>query len=114
MMRIIQQEPEFAKLVISYLLSRIVRIEEDFVDQICHPSEKRLARILLLLARFGSQSESKSAVLKVSQQTLAEMMVGTTCSRVSDFMNEFRKMGFIHYGEACRCIGGYSPSPRQE
>ena len=94
--RIIRQEPAFAKLVISYLLSRIVRIEEDFVDQIFNPSEKRLARILLLLARFGKPSPRNSAVLKVSQQTLAEM-VGTTRSRVSFFMNRFRKMGFIHY-----------------
>lgn len=96
MLRIIQQEPGFAKLVISYLLSRILRIEEDFVDQIFHPSEKRLARILLLLARFGKKCESQSEVLKVSQQTLAEM-VGTTRSRISFFMNRFRQMGFIHY-----------------
>jgi CRP/FNR family transcriptional regulator, cyclic AMP receptor protein len=96
MVRIIQQEPGFAQLVISYLLSRILRVEEDFVDQIFHPSEKRLARILLLLARFGRNSESKSEVLKVSQQTLAEM-VGTTRSRISFFMNRFRQMGFIHY-----------------
>ena len=96
MLRIIQQEPGFATLVISYLLSRILRIEEDFVDQIFHPSEKRLARILLLLARFGKKYESKSEVLKVSQQTLAEM-VGTTRSRISFFMNRFRQMGFIHY-----------------
>jgi CRP/FNR family transcriptional regulator, cyclic AMP receptor protein len=96
MVRIIQQEPGFAQLVISYLLSRILRIEEDFVDQIFHPSEKRLARILLLLARFGRKCESKSEVLKVSQQTLAEM-VGTTRSRISFFMNRFRQMGFIHY-----------------
>ena len=96
MVRIIQQEPRFATLVISYLLSRILRIEENFVDQIFHASEKRLARILLLLARFGRKSESKSEVLKVSQQTLAEM-VGTTRSRISFFMNRFRQMGFIHY-----------------
>jgi CRP/FNR family cyclic AMP-dependent transcriptional regulator len=80
-----QQEPAFAKLVISYLLSRIVGIEENFVDQIRHSSEKRLARILLLLARSGRQSDSKSVVLKLTQQTLAEM-VGTTRSRVSFFM----------------------------
>jgi CRP/FNR family transcriptional regulator, cyclic AMP receptor protein len=96
MVRIIQQEPGFAQLVISHLLSRILRVEEDFVDLIFHPSEKRLARILLLLARFGRNSESKSEVLKVSQQTLAEM-VGTTRSRISFFMNRFRQMGFIHY-----------------
>jgi len=92
----IQQEPAFAKLVIAHLLSHIVRIEEGFADQLLNSSEKRLARILLLLARFGKPSEPKSAVLKVSQQTLAEM-VGTTRSRVSYFMNRFRKMGFIHY-----------------
>ena len=96
MVRIIQQEPGFAKLVIAYLLSRILRIEEDLVDQIFHPSEKRLARILLLLARFGRKCESKSEVLKVSQQTLAEM-VGTTRSRISLFMNWFRQLEFIHY-----------------
>jgi CRP/FNR family transcriptional regulator, cyclic AMP receptor protein len=96
MVRIIQQEPGFAQLVISYLLSRIVRVEEDFVDLIFHPSEKRLARILLLLARFGRKCESKSEVLNVSQQTLAEM-VGTTRSRISFFMNRFRQMGFIRY-----------------
>ncbi len=128
MVRIIQQEPGFAKLVIAYLLSRILRIEEDLVDQIFHPSEKRLARILLLLAlakllmirgsqrimkmcrrginhlrlfsrelaRFGRKCESKSEVLKVSQQTLAEM-VGTTRLRISLFMNWFRQLGFIHY-----------------
>jgi len=81
MVRILHQDPAFAKLVISYLLSRIGRIEEDFVDQFFNSSEKRLARILLLLARFGKHSEPKSAVLKLSQETLAEM-VGTTRSRV--------------------------------
>jgi CRP-like cAMP-binding protein len=96
MVRILHQDPAFAKLVISYLLSRIGRIEEDFVDQFFNSSEKRLARILLLLARFGKHSEPKSAVLKLSQETLAEM-VGTTRSRVSYFMNRFRKLGFIHY-----------------
>jgi len=96
MVRILHQDPAFAKLVISHLLSRIGRIEEDFVDRFFNSSEKRLARILLLLACFGKHSEPKSAVLKLSQETLAEM-VGTTRSRVSYFMNLFRKMGFIHY-----------------
>lgn len=96
MVRILRQDPAFAKLVIIYLLSRIGRIEEDFVDQFFNSSEKRLARILVLLARFGKPSEPKSAVLNLSQQTLAEM-VGTTRSRVSYFMNQFRKRGFIHY-----------------
>jgi CRP-like cAMP-binding protein len=96
MVQILHQDPAFAKLVIFYLVSRISRIEEDFVDQFFNSSEKRLARILVLLAPFGKQSEPKSAVLKLSQETLAEM-VGTTRSRVSYFMNRFRKLGYIHY-----------------
>jgi CRP-like cAMP-binding protein len=96
MVQILRQDPAFAKLVIFYLVSRIGRIEEDFLDQFFSSSEKRLARILVLLAPFGKQSQPKSAVLKLSQETLAEM-VGTTRSRVSYFMNRFRKKGFIHY-----------------
>jgi CRP/FNR family transcriptional regulator, cyclic AMP receptor protein len=94
--RIIHDDPAFARLFIAHLISRVVRIEEDFVDQLFNSSEKRLARTLLLLARFGSQSKSHSDVLKVNQGTLAEM-VGTTRSRVSFFMNRFRKMGLIDY-----------------
>jgi len=94
--RLIHEDPAFAKLFISHLLSRIERIEEDFVDQIFSFSERRLARILLALASFGLQSKQEPAILKVSQETLAEM-VGTTRSRVSYFMNRFRKMGLIHY-----------------
>lgn len=94
--RIIHEQPAFAKLFISYLLFRIGRVQEEFVDQIFSSSEKRLARILLLLAGSGLQSKSAPALLKVSQETLAEM-VGTTRSRVSFFMNRFRKMGFIDY-----------------
>ena len=94
--RLIDEDPDFAKLFISHLLSRIERIEEDFVDQIFSFSERRLARILLVLASFGLQSKPEPAILKVSQETLAEM-VGTTRSRVSYFMNRFRKMGLIHY-----------------
>jgi CRP-like cAMP-binding protein len=94
--RIIHQEPAFAKLFISYLLFRIGQIEEEFVDQIFNSSEKRLARVLLHLAGFGLQSKPEPVLLKVSQETLAEM-VGTTRSRVSFFMNRFRKMGFIDY-----------------
>jgi CRP/FNR family transcriptional regulator, cyclic AMP receptor protein len=82
--------------LIAHLLSRIVRIEEDFLDQLFNSSEKRLARTLLLLTRFGTQSKPNHAVLKVSQGTLAEM-IGTTRSRVSFFMNRFRKMGLIDY-----------------
>ena len=105
--QILHQDPAFAKLVIVHLLSRIGRIEEDFVDQFFNSSEKRLARILLLLARFGEQSEPKSAVLKLSQQTLAEM-VGTTRSRVSYFMNRFRKKGLIHYNGGLQVHRGLS------
>jgi CRP/FNR family cyclic AMP-dependent transcriptional regulator len=99
--RIIRQEPAFAKSFISYLLLRIERIEDEFVDQIFSSSEKRLARILLLLAGFGLQSKPKLARVKVSQETLAEM-VGTTRSRVSYFMNRFRNMGFIDYNGTLR------------
>jgi len=111
--RIMQQEPSFAKLVISYLLSRIVLVEESFVDQILHSSEKRLARTLLLLARSERQSDSKSVVLKVTQQTLAEM-VGTTRSRVSFFMNGFRKRGYIHYKGGLRVHRGLFTFALQE
>jgi CRP/FNR family cyclic AMP-dependent transcriptional regulator len=94
--RLLHQEPEFAELFISYLLSRNVRIEEDLVDQLFNSSEKRLARILLLLAHFGKETKPEPVVPKMSQETLAAM-VGTTRSRVSYFMNRFRKLGFIHY-----------------
>ena len=96
MVRLLHREPEFAELFTAYLLSRNVRIEEDLVDQLFNSSEKRLARILLLLAHFGKESRPESVIPKVSQETLAAM-VGTTRSRVSYFMNRFRKMGFIHY-----------------
>ena len=96
MVRVLHQEPEFAELFTAYLLSRNVRIEEDLVDQLFNSSEKRLARILLLLAHFGKESKPEAVIAPVSQETLAAM-VGTTRSRVSHFMNRFRKMGFIHY-----------------
>ena len=96
MVRLLHREPEFAELFIAYLLSRNVRIEEDLVDQLFNSSEKRLARILLLLAHFGKEPRPESVIPKVSQETLAAM-VGTTRSRVSYFMNRFRKLGFIHY-----------------
>jgi CRP-like cAMP-binding protein len=99
--RIIHQEPAFAMLFVSYLLFRVGRLEEEYADQILNPSEKRLARILLLLAGFGRQSKPDSALLNVSQGTLAEM-VGTTRSRVSYFMNRFRKMGLIDYNGTLR------------
>jgi CRP-like cAMP-binding protein len=94
--RIIHREPEFAKLFISRLLIRIGRIEDEFLDQIFSSSEKRLARILLLMAGFGPHAESEPVEFKVSQGTLAEI-VGTTRSRVSFFMNSFRSRGFIDY-----------------
>src|SRR5664279_261851 len=94
--RIIHDDPQFARLFIAHLISRVVRIEEDFVDQLFNSSEKRLARTLLLLSRFGTHSKPPSAILKVSQGTLAEM-IGTTRSRVSFFMNRFRKLGLIDY-----------------
>ena len=96
MMRMLHNEPAFADLFVAYLLSRNVRIEEDLVDQLFNSSEKRLARILLLLTRFGKDGHQETVVPKISQETLAEM-VGTTRSRVSFFMNKFRKLGFIGY-----------------
>jgi CRP-like cAMP-binding protein len=94
--RMIRKEPAFANLLILHLVLRIGRIEEEFVDRIFSSSEKRLARVLLLLASFGRQSKAAPAILKVSQETLAEM-VGTTRSRISYFMNRFRRMGLIDY-----------------
>jgi CRP-like cAMP-binding protein len=95
-LRIIHDDPRFARLLIAHLLSRVARVEEDFLDQLFNSSERRLARTLLLLASFATQAKPHSAVLKVSQGTLAEM-IGTTRSRVSFFMNRFRKLGLIDY-----------------
>jgi CRP/FNR family transcriptional regulator, cyclic AMP receptor protein len=99
--RIIHDDPVFARHLIAHLLSRVVRLEEDFLDQLFNSSEKRLARTLLLLASFGARSKPDPAVLKVSQGTLAEM-IGTTRSRVSFFMNRFRKLGLIEYNGSLR------------
>jgi CRP/FNR family cyclic AMP-dependent transcriptional regulator len=96
LIRLIHQEPAFAKLFISYLLSRMGRVEEDFVDRLFNCSERRLARILLLLARFGKESRAETAFPRINQESLAQM-VGTTRSRVSHFMNKFRKLGFVDY-----------------
>jgi CRP/FNR family transcriptional regulator, cyclic AMP receptor protein len=96
MVRVLQNEPAFSGMFVSYLLSRNIRIEEDLVDQLFNSSEKRLARVLLLLANFGKEGKPEPVVAKLSQETLAEI-VGTTRSRVSYFMNKFRKLGFIHY-----------------
>src|SRR6266446_9983616 len=92
----IHNEPEFSELFMSYLLTRNSRIEEDLIDQLFNSSEKRLARLLLLLANFGKEGRPEPIVGKFSQETLAEM-IGTTRSRVSFFMNKFRKLGFIEY-----------------
>ncbi len=96
MIRVLHEEPTFSELFLSYLLSRNIRIEEDLVDQLFNSSEKRLARILLLLAHFGKENQPELVIPKISQETLAEM-VGTTRSRVSMFMNRFRKLGYIDY-----------------
>ena len=96
MMEALHREHEFSDLFVAYLLSRNIRYEEDLVDQLFNSSEKRLARILLLLAHFGKEGIPETVVPKISQETLAEM-IGTTRSRVSFFMNRFRKLGFIHY-----------------
>jgi len=94
--RVIHEEPAFAEMFISHLLHRNSRIEEDLVDQLFNSSEKRLARTLLLLANFGKEGEPEPILAKISQETLAEM-IGTTRSRVSEFMNKFRKLGLIDY-----------------
>jgi CRP-like cAMP-binding protein len=94
--RVIHEEPAFAELFISHLLSRNNRVEEDLVDQLFNSSEKRLARTLLLLANFGKEGRPEPIIAKISQETLAEM-IGTTRSRVSFFMNKFRKLGLIDY-----------------
>jgi len=96
MIRALHEDAEFSETFTTYLLSRNIRIEEDLVDQLFNSSEKRLARILLLLANFGKEGRPEPIVPKVSQETLAEM-VGTPRSRVSFFMNKFRKLGFIEY-----------------
>ena len=94
--RVLRKEPAFSQLFLSYLLSRNIRIEEDLVDQLFNSSEKRLARVLLLLANFGKEGKPEPVIPKISQEMLAEI-IGTTRSRVSFFMNRFRKMGFIDY-----------------
>ncbi len=96
MMTALHREHAFSDMFVAYLLARNIRYEEDLVDQLFNSSEKRLARVLLLLARFGKEGVPETVVPKISQETLAEM-VGTTRSRVSYFMNRFRKLGFIHY-----------------
>jgi len=95
----LHREHTFSDLFVAYLLTRNIRYEEDLVDQLFNSSEKRLARILLLLAHFGKEGVPETVIPKISQETLAEM-IGTTRSRVSFFMNRFRKLGFVDYGES--------------
>jgi CRP/FNR family cyclic AMP-dependent transcriptional regulator len=97
MMLALQREHAFSDLFVAYLLARNIRYEEDLVDQLFNSSEKRLARILLLLAHFGKEGVPETVIPQISQETLAEM-IGTTRSRVSFFMNRFRKLGFVDYG----------------
>jgi len=94
--RVLHEEPEFSEKFMTHLLARNARVEEDLVDQLFNSSEKRLARALLLMANFGKEGRPERVIAKISQETLAEM-IGTTRSRVSAFMNKFRKLGFIEY-----------------
>jgi CRP-like cAMP-binding protein len=96
MIRVLHEEPAFSEMFVSHLLARTIRVEADLVDQLFNSSEKRLARALLLLANFGKDGRPEPIIAKVSQETLAEM-IGTTRSRVSFFMNKFRKLGLIDY-----------------
>ena len=95
-MRVLHEEPAFSQMFISHILARTARVEEDLVDQLFNSTEKRLARVLLLLANFGKEGRPEPIIAKINQETLAEM-IGTTRSRVSHFMNKFRQLGFIHY-----------------
>jgi len=97
MMEALHREHEFSDMFVAYLLARNIRYEEDLVDQLFNSSEKRLARILLLLAHFGKEGVPETVIPKISQETLADM-IGTTRSRVSFFMNRFRELGFVDYG----------------
>jgi CRP/FNR family transcriptional regulator, cyclic AMP receptor protein len=94
--RVLHDEPGFSEVFISHLLARTIRVQEDLVDQLFNSSEKRLARLLLLLANFGKEGRPEPIIAKISQETLAEM-IGTTRSRVSFFMNKFRRLGFVDY-----------------
>ncbi len=95
-LHVLHHEPGFSTIFISHLLARTIRVEEDLVDQLFNSSEKRLARLLLLLANFGKEGRPEPIIAKISQETLAEM-IGTTRSRVSFFMNKFRRLGFVDY-----------------
>jgi CRP/FNR family transcriptional regulator, cyclic AMP receptor protein len=95
-MRVLREEPQFSEKLLTHLLARNVRVEADLVDQLFNTSEKRLARLLLLMANFGKEGRPEEVIAKISQETLAEM-IGTTRSRVNFFMNKFRTLGFIEY-----------------
>jgi CRP/FNR family transcriptional regulator, cyclic AMP receptor protein len=95
-LRVLHDEPAFSQMFVSHILARSARIEEDLIDQLFNSTEKRLARLLLLLANFGKDGRPEPIIAKISQETLAEM-IGTTRSRVSHFMNKFRHLGFINY-----------------
>ena len=99
MITVLHDEPKLSELFLTYLLARNIRIQEDLVDQLFNSTEKRLARVLLLMAKFGKEGKPEAVIAKVNQATLAEM-IGTTRSRVSFFMNKFRKLGFIEYDGA--------------
>ena len=94
--RVIHEEPAFSGMFMAHLLARAIRVEADLVDQLFNSSEKRLARLLLLMANFGKEAKPEPLITKISQETFADM-IGTTRSRVSFFMNKFRKLGFIDY-----------------
>ena len=101
MIRVMREEPAFSDLFLKFLLSRSMRTQADLVDQLFNNSEKRLARILLLMAEFGKPGDPEVLIPAITQETLAEM-IGTTRSRVSFFMNRFRKLGFIEYNGRIR------------
>ena len=101
MIRLLHEEPSFSSMFLTYLLARNIRIQEDLVDQLFNSAEKRLARMLLLMAHFGKEDTHEAVIPKISQETLAEM-IGTTRSRISFFMNRFRKLGFVHYNGGLR------------
>jgi CRP/FNR family transcriptional regulator, cyclic AMP receptor protein len=94
--RVLHEEPAFSQMFVAHVLARVARVEEDLVDQLFNSTEKRLARLLLMLANFGKEGKAEPILAKISQETLAEM-IGTTRSRVSHFMNKFRQLGFIDY-----------------
>ncbi len=100
-MRVLQDEPASSQMFVAHVLTKNARVEEDLVDQLFNSTEKRLARLLLLLANFGKEGRPEPVIAKMSQETLAEM-VGTTRSRVNHFMNKFRKAGFINYNGPSR------------